>query len=167
MYKLLCSCFWDNWCPVGLARYLQRSGLRGVKRIHKKDHIMDKKDLIKKASEVFESNPTLTEVFFTTDGMPFTTNHSGINHEKSIRSLRKLPDGFALEVVKREECEKPVVPKKTALELIEEIEAALSVEDVVAILGDDKRATVVKAAESKIAALNAEAAASEGGKENE
>lgn len=116
------------------------------------------KDKMKEvAQSVFEQYPDAKKVAVTSDGQAFIAdngdaaakNHAQNNiHNKELSVVTFLRD----EVV-QEKKQTPKVDKKTAAELIAEIEKAETEEAVNAILGKDKRATVLAAAEKRIAEL--------------
>ncbi len=108
----------------------------------------------KVATEIFNTVPTMEAVWITEDNQGFDNEHSAINHQKEITGKRSLNDDDMPKKYTRDILEsKPTATK--AEDLIKSINEATTVEVVNELLGEDKRATVVKAAENKIAELNA------------
>lgn len=112
---------------------------------------MNKKKI---ADEVFDLFPKQDEVFVAFDGQAFFNEHSALNHSKELNGKQPLAEDQLPEKFTRSaETEKPKTVKLNAEQLIEKIAAAETAEQVDEIVGADNRATVVKAAEAKKAAL--------------
>lgn len=113
------------------------------------------KDQKAAAREVFESNPQIEAVYVCEDGQCFERENSGYEHQKEALKKQQLSDEELPVLVKRDEIEsaeaKPKAP--TAASLIELIGAAETAEEIDSIVGEDQRATVLKAAETRKLAL--------------
>ncbi len=129
---------------------------------------MTKKEI---AAEVMKSLG-VDQVWVTSDKQAFTNEHSAHNHQKEVLNKRSLLDEELPEKFTSETTE---VTKKKAAELIDEINAAETVEEVEALAEGDTRATVVKAAAERVSALSLKKSGSdtaegdtgtEGGKED-
>lgn len=106
------------------------------------------------AQEVFEQYPKANKVAVTSDGQAFIADDSDVaakNHAQNNIYGKEL----LLEVFLREtEDENADNYKPTlAADLIAAIEIAETVDNVISILGDDKRKTVKAAAEKRIAEI--------------
>lgn len=119
------------------------------------------KEINAAAKEVFDSpgNEGLESVHVTFDLQCFGNEHSAFNHQKHILGHSPETDELPVEVKRDEAGAEGSTPegtgekKATAADLIEKINAAETVEAVNEILGDDSRASVVKAANARIEAL--------------
>lgn len=116
---------------------------------------LSKDKLQEVAKEVFNLYPKAQKVAVTSDGQAFIIDDGGDAAAKNHAAHNIYGKELEINTFMREsEDDEPETPKrKTAVELIAEIEAAESVDAVTAILGDDKRATVVAAAQKKIETL--------------
>lgn len=116
------------------------------------------KDKMKEvAQSVFEQYPEAKKVAVTSDGQAFIADNGDAaarNHaQNNIYGKELSVATFLRDEVVQKKKQTPKVDKKTAAELIAEIEKAETVEEVNAVLGDDKRKTVVEAAEKRIEEL--------------
>lgn len=105
------------------------------------------------AKEVFERFPKAQKVAVVSDGQAFIIDNGDAaakNHAKNNIYGKELSVATFLRDDVQEKKQTPKADKKTAAELIAEVEKAETVEAVKAILGKDKRATVIAASEKRI-----------------
>lgn len=109
------------------------------------------------AVEVFERYKDVQKVSVASDGQAFIVDNGDAaakNHAKNNAYGKELSVvTFLRDEVVQEKKQTPKADKKTAAELIAEIEKAETEEAVNTVLGKDKRATVLAAAEKRIAEL--------------
>ncbi len=113
-----------------------------------------KEKMQKVAQEIFEKYPKAKKVTVASDGQAFIIDNGDAaakNHAKNNIYGKELSlVTFLRDDVMQEKKQTPEAGKKTAAELIAEIEKAKAAEAVNAILGKDKRAAVIAAAEKRI-----------------
>lgn len=112
-------------------------------------------ELKERAKAVFEKYKKAKKVAVTSDGECFIideTDQSANNHAKRNVYKKELD----ISVFKREEIMAVTPQKKTVEELIAEIEAAQTVEELKSIVGDDEDSqAVIEACNAKYETLNA------------
>lgn len=115
------------------------------------------KEIKESAAKHFEANPNVEAFHVTVDGQCFESMHDANEHSKSLRFDDNFKGVEESELRKIVEIKKGgvVVTVKTVSEVTELINAATTIEEVNAIVGDDARKGVKVAAEKKIKELSA------------